>query len=499
MPMTTPAITRRRLASSIAWRGILSGVVGGALIYLYLSALAPEDPSEVAEVESPLEEIVLAAALLPIGFFVIRRRVALALEWFEAGRRPTPAERGRLLRTSTGLALAGLTLWIVAAAAVGTYNAASGSTTSELVQSVAGVAFGGLVSTGMTFGLTERRMRPLYSDALRGGVPDAARVLGVRSRLLLAWSSGSAVPLLAIAVALVGRTPGERADMTASIWFLVAVGLVAGGVTMLVVASAASVRLEAARRAMQDVRAGMYGVALDVDDASEIGSLQAGFNEMAAGLRERQRLEDLFGRHVGVEVARRALEAGLELGGEERSATVIFVDLAGSTALACRVPAVEVVSMLNRFFDAIAAAVAGEGGWINKFHGDGALCVFGVPQEQLDHAERALRAAIAMSQSLRSLDVDFGVGVSSGLVVAGNVGSEDRFEYTVIGDPVNEAARLCDVAKELPTRVAASGAVITAATERSSTAGTHTWRQVSTVTLRGRDTETSVFSPHENA
>ena len=112
----------------------------------------------------------------------------------------------------------------------------------------------------------------------------------------------------------------------------------------------------------------------------------------------------------------------------------------------------EVVATLNRFFTAVVDTIAAEGGWVNEFEGDGALCVFGAPADLPDHTVCALRAAAALQQRLQRLDIDAGIGVASGDVVAGNVGSETRYEYTVIGHPVNVAARLTDAAKLQPSR-----------------------------------------------
>ncbi|MEI2697053.1 MAG: adenylate/guanylate cyclase domain-containing protein [Microthrixaceae bacterium] len=114
--------------------------------------------------------------------------------------------------------------------------------------------------------------------------------------------------------------------------------------------------------------------------------------------------------------------------------------------------------MLNRFFRIVVAVVNREGGWINKFEGDAALCLFGAPQVQPDHADRALRAAAALPREL-AFDQDVlsaGIGVASGDVLAGFVGTPERFEYTVIGDVVNLASRLCDEAKHTPNGVLAS-------------------------------------------
>jgi class 3 adenylate cyclase len=173
----------------------------------------------------------------------------------------------------------------------------------------------------------------------------------------------------------------------------------------------------------------------------------------------------------------------------------LFVDITGSTALAeSRSPA-EVVTMLNVVFDIVARVVADEEGWINKFEGDAALCVFGAPVEQPDHAARACRAARHLRDALQQVatehpGLDVGIGVSCGPVVAGNVGAEQRYEYTVIGDPVNEASRLTDVAKHGTESLLASGTVVKAAGDVEASL----WRRVGAMQLRGRSRETEVFA-----
>jgi adenylate cyclase len=214
---------------------------------------------------------------------------------------------------------------------------------------------------------------------------------------------------------------------------------------------------------------------------------------MVAGLRERERLRDLFGRQVGEDVARRALEQGVTLGGEEREAAALFVDLIGSTAFAAERDPAEVVEALNRFF-AIVVEVTGEfGGLVNKFAGDAALCVFGAPLDQDDPAGCALAAARAMGRRLaEDLDeLEAGIGVSAGTVVAGNVGTADRYEYTVIGDAVNEAARLTELAKTRDGRVLASGAALSRARDDER----DRWQLVGEETLRGRGEPTPIAAP----
>jgi adenylate cyclase len=174
---------------------------------------------------------------------------------------------------------------------------------------------------------------------------------------------------------------------------------------------------------------------------------------------------------------------------------VLFVDLIGSTAMAQRLAPEAVVSVLNDVFGAVVRSTTAQGGWVNKFEGDAALCVFGPPASTTNHAAAALRAARTLRTELTALSVhhpglDAGIGVSTGQVIAGNVGAEDRFEYTVIGDPVNEAARLTEQAKSVEGRVLASSAAVAIASEEGAN-----WRTHSPMALRGRSTPTDTFVP----
>jgi adenylate cyclase len=145
-------------------------------------------------------------------------------------------------------------------------------------------------------------------------------------------------------------------------------------------------------------------------------------------------------------------------------------------------------------FEAVVRVASEEGGWVNKFEGDAALCVFGAPAHDEEHAAHALRSARRLREELGRLaerhpGLDAGIGVSSGAAVAGNVGAQQRFEYTVIGDPVNEAARLTELAKDAPGRAVTSEATVLAAApaERAH------WVRDREVELRGQDEPTSTW------
>jgi adenylate cyclase len=255
-------------------------------------------------------------------------------------------------------------------------------------------------------------------------------------------------------------------------------------------ARAVGAPLRELRRAVQRVGAGDHDVRVPVDDAGEIGLLQDGVNSMVAGLAERERMRDLFGRHVGTTVAQRALATGVSLGGELRSVAALFVDIAGSTSLVRRTGPEQMVGLLNRFFAVVVDAVEDEGGLVNKFEGDAALCVFGAPTDHPDPAGAALRAARRICTAVAAAgEVDVGVGVAFGPVWAGQVGAARRLEYTVIGDPVNEAARLTDLAKDHPGR-----AVVSEAAVRSARGGEELhWAPGGVVELRGRDEPTRTW------
>jgi adenylate cyclase len=248
--------------------------------------------------------------------------------------------------------------------------------------------------------------------------------------------------------------------------------------------------VRALRRAVDAIAEGDLSVAVAVDDGSEIGRLQAGFNAMVGGLRERERMRELWGRQVGLDVARAALEDGAELGGRSAEVSALYVDVIGSTALAEREAPERVVALLNDFFAAVVEVVDEHGGFVNKFEGDAALCVFGVPVPAADHAGRALRAARQLRARLGGLDgsLEAAIGVACGTVVAGYIGAETRFEYTVVGDAVNEAARLSDAAKRRTERLLASAATL----ERAGRSESARWRTDGEVQLRGRSAPTRV-------
>ncbi|MGW9264094.1 adenylate/guanylate cyclase domain-containing protein [Gordonia terrae] len=240
------------------------------------------------------------------------------------------------------------------------------------------------------------------------------------------------------------------------------------------------------------VEEGNYETRVPVYDGSEVGRLQVGFNRMAATVGEREHIRELFCMHVGDAVAARAIEEEPTLGGELRDVAVLFIDLVGSTSLAESHSPDQIVALLNDFFACVVSTDELHDGFVNEFEGDAALVVFGAPIPHDDAPGAALRTARSLSDSI-PFDgrLDAGIGVAYGECLAGNVGAANRFEYTVIGDPVNEAARLSDLAKDAPGRTIASSDVVDSAAVDE----TQHWSPNGSVTLRGRSSPTLMATP----
>jgi len=181
--------------------------------------------------------------------------------------------------------------------------------------------------------------------------------------------------------------------------------------------------------------------------------------------------------------------------------TVLFCDVRGSTAFAEAHPPEEVMAALNQYFEVVISSTEAEGGVVNGFLGDGALCVFGAPIERRDHAERAVRAALSMRDGLGALSrrraaaglptLKFGIGLNSGAVIAGATGSEERQEYNVIGDPVNLGARIGDLNKAYPEH----DILLSEFTREALGAQTepHTFADLGEIQIRGKSQVVRVF------
>ncbi|MBB5209905.1 adenylate/guanylate cyclase domain-containing protein [Microbulbifer hydrolyticus] len=191
----------------------------------------------------------------------------------------------------------------------------------------------------------------------------------------------------------------------------------------------------------------------------EIGYLFEGFNNMAAGLLKKSQVEQVFSRYVSKNVADRVLANLDEVRLVDRpiEATVLFADITGFTAMSEKLQPSQVSELLNEYFSHISHACSLYGGVVDKFIGDCAMLAFGVLEDDTDHAFNAVSCAVLIQQLAARLneqrradgrpEVHFRIGINCGAMLAGNLGSDERMEYTVVGDAVNLASRLCSEAQ----------------------------------------------------
>lgn len=429
-----------------------------------------------------------------VGVLWATNRVINDVRWAVEEREPTPADQRNTFFAPWRLTRVLLFLWgggtVVLTLLYGLAD------TNYIPKVLLGISFPGIVVSASCYLFTEFALRPVAAQALAVGPPPRRFAPGIMGRLLMVWALGSGVPVLGILLAAIITLSIQIVSPTqfaVAVMILALFALIFGFILMWILAWLTATPVRVVRAALNRVERGELDTNLVVFDGTELGQLQRGFNSMVHGLRERERVRDLFGRHVGREVAALAEKERPELGGEERHAAVVFIDIIGSTKLVIGRPAVEVVELLNRFFAVIVDEVDRHHGLVNKFEGDAVLAVFGAPVSLPNAEDEALGAARAIAARLRDEvpDLVAGIGVAAGVVVAGNVGAKQRFEYTVIGGPVNEAARLCEHAKSVPGHLVASADTLDNASESESA---H-WALGDEVSLRGMDAPTRLAVP----
>lgn len=502
-------IYRRIAWMPIVWRvrlvltaGLVAANFGAlVIVYVLISRVIPL-PSVPNAAELSQQNVLIGSGYVVVvgilGLILGFRDLEPLVRLLESEDEATDEERRRVLEAPLLLFVRQGLLWAIGALLFGVFNFLHDERLGLAIAAI--VAMAGASVANVTYLTTERAFRPLAGQVLAsgGGVPDRFGVRRVATRVLSSWVLGSGVAVAGLVAvggaALIAPVPAMNRDSLAvTMVALGSVSLVVGAFTIVLASIASSDPIRALREAVAEVQSGNLDARVRIYDGTEIGVLQAGFNDMVAGLQEREQIRELFGRHVGDDVARRALAGGVELGGEVRDIAVLVVDIVGSTTLAEDRPPEEVVGLLNRFFEVVIDVVHRYDGWINKFEGDAALAIWGAPVEVDDRDTLVLAAARVMGRRLRQEvpEIGAGIGVSAGRAVAGNVGAAERYEYTVIGDPVNEAARLTDVAKTVPGRVVANAKMLLTANGQEA----HWWSRLDPVVVRGRTGATEIATP----
>jgi adenylate cyclase len=316
----------------------------------------------------------------------------------------------------------------------------------------AGAAVAVAYSAILHFFSYEQFLRPVVEDIVAELPPNfTGAPVGVPVR----WKLLGALPLINVITGVV--VSGLSTDGSASLSDLgldvVVAVLVAFTISLELTVLVTRSVLQPVDRLLDATKAvgeGNLDARVPITSGDELGQLASSFNAMMEGLSEREALREAFGAYVDPEVAERVLEEGELIEGQDREVTVMILDVWNFTELSHRSSARETVAFLNELFGIAVPCVMEHGGHANKFLGDGLLAVFGAPDRRDDHADRGVAAARDVATRLAEHfgEVRFGIGVNSGPVVVGSVGGGGRLEFTVIGDPVNVAARVEHLTRE---------------------------------------------------
>ncbi len=433
---------------ALAGQIVLVNLIGAGAVVVIAAIVVPEPTN------SP--HIFLVNGLVAVGYVAIAVPVGVALGtrglwrlrgWLVEERPATLQEMRLVLYGPFRLLVLQLALWWAAAVLFGLLDTQYSGQLALRVGLT--VVLTGLVTASCAYLVAERLLRSAAARALAHGAPRRFAVPGVATRAVLAWAVGTGVllaGLVGIGLLAVTHSAGLTVqNLGVAMIALGGTGIAVGLLAVILAARTTADPIAGLRRALARVQEGDFDVRVPVYDASQIGQLQLGFNEMVEGLAERERIKEAFGTYVDQEVAAHILEEGVDLAGEEVEVTLMFIDVRSFTEFADRTPAHEVVSAINQLFERIVPIIHSHGGRVDKFVGDGLLAVFGAPRRQPDHADEALAAALEIADVLHSGDagpLEIGLGLNSGTVVAGNIGGDRRYEFSVIGDAVNVAARV---------------------------------------------------------
>ena len=358
----------------------------------------------------------------------------------------------------------------------------------------AGVAVFVLYVQTLRFFALEQAMRPVLENIAREATREvdlSAPGFPLRTRLLAALPAINVITAVA-AVGIVGL--GHHLTLSdlglATLVAAAIAGSVSLGLTVLL-SDSVTAPIDALHAATERVGRGEFEARVPVVTTDETGALARSFNQMAAGLEQREQLREAFGTFVDPDLTERVLEEGTDLAGEEIDVSLLFMDIRDFTTYSERAAARDVVARLNDLYGEVVPVILRHGGHANKFIGDGLLAVFGAPDRLDDHADRAVAAGLDIARLVRERyrgDLRVGIGINSGTVVAGTIGGGGRLDFTVIGDAVNTAARV-----ESATRQTGDDLLITAATREAMTRDLGAWDERPPVALKGKAQDVRLY------
>ncbi len=510
----------RRIEKQLDWINVGANFIGALLTMFYFVnvQIDYQESLVLSGWHNLILMILITMGLLALGSYFGEKCLSPMRAWyFQKEPDEAPPQRIQKLALNLPINMMGVALgmWLLAGFSSGLFSMFS-SNSSELEWSAfiwlflgIGVIAGPITAVIVYFA-NERVWSAILPDFFPEGslIETPAFQMTVRRRMLILFVM-ALMPLLLLAVLSYNQAI-EMAHAAQPLMmlprllrleiFLVGIGLVEAIVLSSTLGASLVKPLEALGRRMDAVQQGDLQTEMAVTSNDEIGHLIAGFNTMVAGLRQEEVIRRLFSLYVTPEVAQHAIKHGAELGGQMTEATVLFSDIRGFTSLSERMQPASLLALLNRYFDRMSDVIVDHGGFVNKFGGDSLLAVFGAPLNPIeDHPCQAIQAAGEMLVALERFNreqeglgeprIRIGIGIATGPVVAGNVGSTERLEYTVIGDTVNLASRLEEMTKNLEP------SILVSASTADLIAGRLPLTPIDQIDIRGKQTPVLVYAP----
>jgi len=375
-----------------------------------------------------------------------------------------------------------------------------------------GITFvGGLITALFLYFTIEKYWRrsipKFFPEGDLSHVKDAFK-LQVHDRLYITFIAISLVPLPLLGIVAYTKAQAlhkadaiVRAQLLSSLFVeivIITVICVSFSIVLSIfVSTSVSIPLNKLENAMKEVEKGNLDVRVEIVSNDEIGSVTEGFNLMVKGLKESESIKDSFGKYVSQEIRDEILSGRISLDGEMKRATLLFSDLRNFTPLVESTHPKEVVTIMNQYFTQMTEAIKENRGLVLQYVGDEIEAVFGAPVSYEDHTDMAVKAALEMRSRLIELNKSFvkqgfrplqhGIGIHTGAVLAGNIGSKDRISYALVGDTVNLASRIQGLTKEFACDV------ILSQTTNSLLTGNFIAEQLSAVNVKGKKEKVLIY------
>ena len=472
---------------------VFANFAGAGVCYSYFAFFDSSAPVSLITI-GLLITIVMTAGLVVIGYILNRRwekglseYVRLKMAGRSVSQKLEEEARRKILNLPFMAAFVALINWAMASVIMSGYNfietALVETFTAASFQALmvfVGVIISGIITSAIVFFVVEILARKTWPHFFPRGdlskTPGALQ-MKLRTRMFIAFTLASIVPMILMAILSYNKARlmlvMNPEDVIQSLFHLTAFLLIAAlAVTVILsylVSSSIIGPVKGMETAMIKVRKGDLTASARVVGNDELGILSESFDQMIEGLRDRERIKETFGRFVTPEIARAILENPPVPGGENTEVSILFSDVRNYTTICEQLSPEDVIALLNDYFSYMVQAIEKHHGLVYQFVGDGIMAVFGAPVKLTDHANFAVRSAIEMMDALDRFNTEIrsglppiriGIGINTGPVVAGIIGTQQRMEYRVVGDSVNLAARIEALNKDFHTDVLISRSTV---------------------------------------